>query len=129
MPAVDGFATRHREDLRVGHAVAAQHPRDFVRADNGCTGCSRDRVDTEHVVEVRVTDEHEVGCFDLARGQADLGNAGRAVEIRVEEEREPVHANPKGRAPEPLELQPGRAHWCTIALARATWMELITLWS
>ena len=104
--AVDGFATRHRQDLCVGHAVTAQHTRDFVGADDDRTGRHRDRVDTEHVVEVRVADEHEVGRVHLARGEADLGNAGRTVEIGVEEQREPVHANPKGRAPEPLELQP-----------------------
>jgi hypothetical protein len=57
----------------------------------------------EHVVEVRMGDEQEIGRLDIGRTETNRRHTWRLVEVRIEEHGQAATTDPKGRAAEPLD--------------------------
>ena len=105
VPAVDPLTTGYRPQLRRLDTVVAHHADALVGTDDRGAGVLGDRVHAEHVVEVRVTHEHEVGVVDVCRAEPDRFHGGDAVHERVEPERQPHDPDSERRAPEPLDRE------------------------
>ena len=80
-----------------------QHPHRLVAADHGGRRVRRDPLRAPQMVEVRVTDDDPVALVDVVGGEAGTCRAGRAVDVGVEEDREPCDGQPEGRTAVPIE--------------------------